>query len=445
MPGSPRLVGVINFAMVGGRVQSDYWVSWLVSSPGPVTVEFWAIDSTGTVAVRPETFSFLVTPPESPRPSSLRTVEKFVKMSVVPPLIGGYVNFDLSGRRTDFTTIRIGDGFYTNVVVGGFSVDQRGLSDTPIGGSGVIVSGKVVGVGPAAVVVFTLRNTKSVSQSADLSLYSTRIQIGNGVSSSGIDRGSGFIGSGDGDQLTFVGRNSPFVSNVSSYWFGHYFGTIDNLYLQVGTGDSYSGPLLGVSLAWKNQLIPAGESISIATIVTWGDRTPIPDLSGIRLESGGRLTGTISSAYNYLVYFFFVFDGNASTVSTSSAGVWPGESFSVSVCDFSPAGSHRLEVYGVYASGGVSPPSSFDITCSGKSQGNNDGTRQGTSDAGATAMGIVIPLVVIGLLLGGVVAYFRFCKNGEADYSVHDSLKGHELDETPVNLFKLDGSTLPDL
>jgi hypothetical protein len=402
--GSMRLVRVVQFRSPGSF---DVYVENLFSQTGQMTIDFWAIDSTGTVAREPATFDVFVGDSGIATPVPARTPrdDPYLKMSVSKG--GGYANFDLSGRKTDFSTLQIADGFFTIVAVDGFEVEQKGLAETSVGRTGVRLSAKVVPVGPAAVIVFTLANANSADKKADLSLYTPRIRIGEAGMISCADSGDGITVLGGGQQLTFTAREAPFVTDVSAYWFGHYFATIDNLYAQVVSGSSYSDASPGVSLSWKEQTVPAGGSIAIATILSWGGSDSIPDISKIYLDGNGNIAGMISTQDESLTYLFFVIDGNASSVVSFGGGIWPNEEILLPMCTGVPPGSHKVLVYAVGAPGGISEPIELEVTCEGTSQ------RTGETGGGETLQAVLIPLAIVVVFMSIVWLFLECRKKGE--------------------------------
>lgn len=135
--------------------------------------------------------------------------------------------------------------------------------------------------------------------------------------------------------FTFVGKNSPGVTNVDTYWFGYYGDRQDYRWTQI-YGDSLLDIDSGIAFSWQNRPVPAHGIITLSALIGVGEPTVPPDMNMTNsdihaVESDGAIYFTgkifgqdINKTYNILL----TVDGDTSHNFIIATNISSGELFS---------------------------------------------------------------------------------------------------------------------
>jgi hypothetical protein len=78
--------------------------------------------------------------------------------------------------------------------------------------------------------------------------------------------GGGFQVDSGSLHFFFIGRNSPLVTNVNTFWFGHERAREDNLWNNV-SAEALILPSAGIAFSWQNVTVPAWTTVELRAIL----------------------------------------------------------------------------------------------------------------------------------------------------------------------------------
>jgi hypothetical protein len=188
------------------------------------------------------------------------------------------------------------NGQSSTVTLGGFTPVLRTGDQTfsaPYSGDftaeGLTLRTSVTQLSPTELLVtLTITNVMSepiagqVAFHADIDLPSNSVHT---VQDLGGGTGFRMYTARSGDEIQFIGRNSPLVSDVATYWFGPYSTRSYNLWTQVTDEYVYLDAGFAFSWAWT---VPARDSVSMSAMF----RLPVEPVPVLAVEVTGLNTGT---------------------------------------------------------------------------------------------------------------------------------------------------------
>jgi hypothetical protein len=274
----------------------------------------------------------------------------------------------------------------------------------------------------AFVLLFQLTNQDSYPQTADIGIrsdihlnndYAPVAAIGSvGSSSRGFTISSAV--SSPTYRLTFVCRNYPLVTDVSTYWFGYYANRSANQWEQVTT-PSISGIDSGMAFSWQGVSVPSYGSATRSVIVKLGSdevhqislTLNFPVVTSQLYDAGSLLiSGRATSSSTHETFSLcFVIDHDFSNIFQYSEYYSAGSdfSFSFSASDWSSNTSlSEVSFYAVNLYGDVSSGQTLSLGGNVAMPSMSASTRSLTGMAVGVMVGgsavICIAVLVAGLL-----------------------------------------------
>ena len=200
--------------------------------------------------------------------------------------IKGYYNGSL--LQTTFSDW----GYSTDIIVDGNRTNNIKFGSNPgttnVNGIEITQNLSFVSGGNYVKIEYILRNTSGSGKTISLASHSD-VMIGreDRAPINVLEDGRGFRMSDGSAQFMFIGKNSYGVTNVDTYWFGHYGSAGQCAFDQISS-TSLSGVDSGMAYSWKNRYIGPGETQVYSVLIGIGAINNPPTLS---------LTSALKSQY----------------------------------------------------------------------------------------------------------------------------------------------------
>jgi hypothetical protein len=420
---------------------------------------FYAVDFDGTLSQPKHWTVFVITPSNSPSPSSSASSSRSPSFSPSPSPSGGInvpirvkeepQSFDIVGYIGD-TVIKTAFYGYTAVLrINNTLAQIYGAVPKSALGVNFAVNWTYISTNAVILILFAT-NRNNQAQIIDISV-SSDIKL-NEIDSAPVRS----IGNNHGitvnaEQLIFtvVTGGYPFVSNVSTFWYGYIWDLEYEKWNQT-MADSYNDLDSGMAFSWQNIRISPGQTIKRSVLIKFGsfERAHI-ELKIVRpqgtvnvaprevIEIHGEIK-MIGLPTGNSVRLFFVMNDDISKLIEITGLYSVNSEFNVR---FVPkeysllSGIHKLTFHAVDADGDVSPPqllvvSLYEPTISESkierpvftntrsTSGEADESGSGVSQL---TLGLVIGGVALALVIGGLV-FFVFCWKKKHPVDGHEKL-----------------------
>jgi hypothetical protein len=182
---------------------------------------------------------------------------------------------------------------------------------------------------------------------------------------------TGFWIEGAALRANFHLRNWPFVTDVSTYYYGPSQGSYWAMQPEMSFDERVD---VYVRVSWQNETIEDDETKQLSFVVTWGfgsarpsldmSETTIPD--PVHWEDNFTLVGVVSDVDSYAASLVAVFNDDFSAMYRIEQRVSCNSNFSIQFrledADVR-GGQHAMDVYAVDETGEVSEPVRFNVTC----------------------------------------------------------------------------------
>lgn len=272
--------------------------------------------------------------------------------------IKGYV-----GSSLYLTTY--GDYGYTTVLNDGgtyhyINAVQNGV-EAVYGNFGVKMKLEFVSSGYYVKVQYLVRNLTDQQQTFSLGTCSdTYIGSNDYAPLEIIDNSTLVMRDGSTAQFNIVGRNAYGVTDVSTFWIGHYSGQIANLFNNGPT--SLSGTDSGLAYSWKDIVIAPGETKTMSVLFGVGpvNYAPIVALgtvpTEIKLSEDLSLGGTVTDLENSTgTKLYYVLDEGQPVLFHTFADVPGAFSYTLDLPSTqSFLGAHKVTVFAEDSDGAIS-------------------------------------------------------------------------------------------
>lgn len=210
-------------------------------------------------------------------------------------------------------------------------------------------------------VEFAVRNLTGSAQTYSVG-SGTDVQIGNNDSApiTQFPDGSGFyMSDGLSAQFNFIGKNAYGVTDVDTFWFGHYGSVNTEMFNQISDA-SLTNTDSGMAFSWKDRTVAPGATnkhsilIGIAAV----NAPPMATLTGIfapgstlpDVVPGGAytVTGTVSDAEDTAgtELFYAIDEGTPVTLHTFSGVAGPFTA-TVPIPEDLTSGTHTITIYAI--------------------------------------------------------------------------------------------------
>lgn len=177
-----------------------------------------------------------------------------------------------------------GNGGYLSVIVvdgttNYLSYMENGVEKT-IGETGVTQNLSLVNNGRYVKIQYVVRNLSESAQTISLGSCSDVMIGGNDYAPiySFSDWSGFYMTDGSAAQFNFIGKNAYGVTNVDTYWYGHYSGRLSNMFNQV-SAPSLTGTDSGMAFSWKDRVIQPGAAQTFSVLIGIGAVNAAPGLS----------------------------------------------------------------------------------------------------------------------------------------------------------------------
>jgi hypothetical protein len=330
---------------------------------GAHQVALYVIDDVGGISDPPYSWSVTVSGPTDPPAQSARpppTVPPTPPPPTARALMTASVSeagdsFLLSGNAGSIDLTAPGDD--------GFRLLQRPNNQ-------VSVATRITCVGPLAIIAF--RASSSQATSYDLGVYASELYFESNWYTTCRSIDQGFRVEGSTRWLYFLSQNHPFVTEASTYWFGHYGDSIStNVWSNVDS-DSYYGDV-AVAISWQNREIQAGGTDCISMVVRWGPDPVAPVLtlpsnpyvSALTLDSEIALSGTVTGSSGKNFWLYAVPNDNLWDLRevVEMRPIGSGVNLAVTVGQLGmTGGSEKIDFYAIDDAGGISNAISYLFT-----------------------------------------------------------------------------------
>jgi hypothetical protein len=370
--------------------------------PWEVTVFAWTTAPSRTLPVSP-------TPP--PSPSARANVPIVLSTDVS--------SFDISGI-VDGDELRTAWGYRARLRI-------RGVSEDVLLGDPVVLENVTLSVGwtyisaNAAILVFAAESARGDSAVVDIKFGSAgplwqydpeRAAV------SAIPGRRGFAVHAPGQILTFITAGYPFVTNVSTFWFGNSSGLYtDEPWSQV-VDDAFDGFDSALAFTWQGINVPADGEVRKTVIVRFGQfessrvTLSLEPLTGtFYFKSSVPVRGLANAEplpTGFGIRLLVVVDGKeGEPVPVDRNSYWVGSPFTVSVVPEELGlfeGTYRLAFYAVDEDGDVLDAVVETLTVSTTEITPTEGPAAG--QASASVAGPVVGSIVGVLAVAGAVGAF---------------------------------------
>jgi hypothetical protein len=219
---------------------------------------------------------------------------------------------------------------------------------------------------------------------------------------------------GDPYALTFLGRGTPLVNDVTTYWFGRLQDMEASLWTQVTERYHFEGDS-GFAFTWQNISFAAGSNVSRAAILKFG----LPNVNSLTLTlsvlggietvfSGAPvIVATVNSYTEATVNILLVIDDDASEFWRVAADKRTGDEFDFMIqpshYGVTP-GVHKFAFYAVDHVGTISEEVSFWTGRTATPRETRLPVTQSPATGGDGSSGKKLPMAaVIGIVIAAVV------------------------------------------
>jgi hypothetical protein len=274
--------------------------------------------------------------------------------------------FNITGYPPDSPSIRTTSNGYSVILRVGMTI---GLVDRtfPVRIGNITLSMKWTFVSSnTAVFAFTLRNDGSLT-TADIGVSNDAyFDATDNPPIATIGDGQAFAVYGERGVITFIVRSAPFVSDVSTYWFGVVSSLSMSNWTQV-TADSIANIDSTWTLSWQNITVPTKGIITRSFLVTFGIlnadqitlNMDIPAINGsIYYRDSLEISGEISSSkLDDILQILIVIDNDPSQIIPTDISFPSGAEFLFEFrpIDYAiPEGGHNVSFYAVNREGSIS-------------------------------------------------------------------------------------------
>jgi hypothetical protein len=326
-------------------------------------------------------------------------------------------NFDIRWRN-GAATIQSCYGGYKSVLQVG-SNRTRPIGDEPVTVSEISMRSSVISLCPnTLLLVYTLRNDSGAPASADVAVWTNAVVGSNdGPDLNHLPDGAGFFWEGEFQdaryRMNLIGRLSPLVSGISTYWFGHSAQVEQNLWVQKDNIPVY-GNDFGIAFSWQRVAVQFAATAQVSAIFRSGPYLTERPMIGavvapltvfVNEAFVVQLTISDQSPMDVLV----LFDRDLAAISKVAEGITSGtQQLTVGVQGLAP-GVHEVEFYVVNALGGIAESTSavVEVVVKAPSLATVERTQTGTTTGESTSRpptntqkGKLGPAEVAGIIVG---------------------------------------------
>lgn len=223
---------------------------------------------------------------------------------------GPYNTFNIKGYvGASLYQTTYGDGGYYSSLVEGenrydFTNMQNGVEKVVGDNFGVTMKLSYVSSGYYVKVQYIVRNLTDVERTFSIGSCSDTQIGGNDYAPLEIVDGSTLVmRDGSTAQFNIVGKNAYGVTDVSTFWIGHYTGSYSNMFNQSSI-TTLSGTDSGLAYSWKDKVLGAGESMTLSVLFGVGPVNYAPAVAmldtpdEIELSDDFSLAGSVTDAEN---------------------------------------------------------------------------------------------------------------------------------------------------
>jgi regulator of replication initiation timing len=277
--------------------------------------------------------------------------------------VWGYVNGVL--KQTTFNN----NGFRTKLIANGSTTNlvnmQNGVGKTV---QGIVVTQNlsIVNGGRFVKVQYVLYNTSASAQTISLG-SGADIQIGDDdyAPITKFTDGSGFYMTeyGNGAQFNFIGKGAYGVTDVDTFWYGHFRDVDLNMFNQVNIS-SLTNTDSGMAYAWNNRTIQPNSTQSFSVLIGIGtaNKAPVISITNPTVAFPGGIpggtynfSGSVSDAENTTgTEVYYAIDNRPAVKAYTFNGAPGGLSSSIAIPSDISSGSHTITFYAQDKDGGVS-------------------------------------------------------------------------------------------
>ncbi len=266
-----------------------------------------------------------------------------------------------------------GDGGYNTVLNDGgtyyyLTAVQNGV-EAVYGNFGVTMKLEFVSSGYYVKVQYLVRNLTAQQQTFSLGTCSdTQIGGNDYAPLEIIDNSTLVMRDGGTAQFNIVGRNAYGVTDVSTFWIGHYSGQITNIFNNGPT--SLSGTDSGLAYSWKDIVIAPGETKTMAVLFGVGPVNYAPTValgtvpSEIKLSEDLSLGGTVTDTENSTgTKLYYVLDEGTPVLFHTFADIPGAFNYTLDLPSTqSFLGAHKVTVFAEDSDGAISQSVVKDFT-----------------------------------------------------------------------------------
>ena len=177
----------------------------------------------------------------------------------------GNGRFDIVGKdnKTDIQTTFSNSGYTSTYWVNGKLYTGATANQT---NDGIEFKRSVKYDGYNVIISYTATNKSSTNKTVNISLDSDIMIYGNDRATVTSD-GEGFTMMNGKYQFYFRLKNSPGVTNVDTFWYGHYGNRANNRLNQISPLAPLHNTDSGMAFSWKNRVIKPGETKTFTVIM----------------------------------------------------------------------------------------------------------------------------------------------------------------------------------
>jgi hypothetical protein len=374
---------------------------------------FYAVDSIGNVSP-PQSFSASVIAPtdsptwtvpatQTPAPSASPYIN--VPLSFAP----NPESFDLFGTIGNHTIRTTSYGYTATLRIGNETAFITGLKPAALAGVNLSLGFFRLSAN-ALLLDFTVSNENEDSWLVDISVSSDiNFEGYDDAPCAVIPGGHGFNVFSPANTLSFVTGRSPFVTDVSTFWFGALADRRANEWTQVAT-DSFSGADSAMAFTWQGIAVSGQSWVKRSVIIKFGGFNSSPlDLS-VTLATSTVLVNTVVTVTGTVltpvlptspeVRLFFVPDADETSLTEFEASINSQFTADFELTEMG-LGPHTLGIVAVDSDGDISEENILAFTVVNQLPS----TYTPTAESGSS--GLVLTVVIAAgaglLLVGGVV------------------------------------------
>jgi hypothetical protein len=360
-------------------------------------------------------------------------------------------SFDIYGKFANTTVLTTYSGYVVSLRINDTTAFLEYLNTLNLSNIYLSIDSRQISIN-SLILRLEIMNTKSIESIVDLSI-TTDINFdgSDNASCATIIGGHGFTVYSALNALTFITGGYPFVTDVSTFWFGSYDNRTEKEWTQV-IENSFSGGDSALSFWWQNIIVPAGETVRKSVIVRFGSfetahvvlmieekKTRSVSVDGQLLITG--VVNVIGSPAKDGISLFLVVDDAVEPGIQLPDSVMINVRFSVEFVLRQYGigiGNHRFVFWTVDADGDISESQIIDVKVEKELEQESPDATEPTEEKGDRTMVAILGAIggsgLIGALFVALLCYGRKRDRDNAELesdiaSATEGIEGEMVDE----------------